>query len=396
MKQKIFKSLKVFSFFLLILFVGAFIYIVISIRFPVFDIDKNPSVKIHYKIDKNDELVDHISITSFRLKNKFGGHMGLNPIYHLAQSIFYQPREFKLCFAEGGELAFKRQTSSHWFTHFGWAYYLDREGIKAFLENLPKNKVINEGIVVEGNCTLHFDDNHAIAKYALHYVLPHLKSFYSSKSLMNVTYNQALKVAKTRIKLDAGYTQLDTAIRQNCLDCVKELIAKGVNVNGPVSTVKNESYSNQKSQKKIITPLRIAMRKKNVEIFTYLLGQGARDKLSYSAKKDRVKYFTLQLNHGADINEKDYYGHTPLGAAINYRCFECVKQLVNRGVDVNTLSDNQTPLNAALLTNNYEITKYLLDHGAKKELLGRGFTAYDIINRGDMVKNNRIIELFKN
>ena len=154
------------------------------------------------------------------------------------------------------------------------------------------------------------------------------------------------------------------------------------------------STSVQRSRDELIPPLRKALEKNNFEIFEYLVSQGARDNLSYSAKPDTYQLLKLLVHAGTDINELDKYGRHALEAAIRYKCLECVKLLVASGVNLNTRYNGHTPVNMALETNNYEMLTFLLEHGAKKSIPGSGMSPYDIINKTERVKDPRILELF--
>lgn len=53
----------------------------------------------------------------------------------------------------------------------------------------------------------------------------------------------------------------------------------------------------------------------------------------------------LLLDAGADVNVKDYYGHTPLAIACQTGNFGTIKLLIDKGADVNFANNNKnTPL----------------------------------------------------
>lgn len=390
------KLSKIIGLLFLLYCIGVFVYISISLRFPVFDIDKDPYINIIFSADRDNKLTAQLSATSFQSKYRFGGHFALNPAYFLAKYIFDNPKEYMLCLKDiNKEVPYHKQLSNDWGTLYGWSYHLNRDDADLFLKNLPKNLALTEADLVEGKCTSYSNQKETIAKFAIYFEQPRLDT-YVNKKLHGISLNQALDEAQFRLKYDAGFTQLNDAIRINCLSCIESLVLSGVTVNSPASDGKISPHTKPRANNDIRSPLQHALYGKNYDIFKYLLSQGAKDSLTFAASNETVQYLYLQIKYGSDVNEKDYDGRTPLEVAIRKKCIECVKLLVSNGANINALSRNQTPLNMALETNNYEMTKYLLDHGAKKHLVGRGFTAYDIVNRAGMVKDERIIKLIRN
>lgn len=70
-----------------------------------------------------------------------------------------------------------------------------------------------------------------------------------------------------------------------------------------------------------------------------------------------------------------------------------VLDLIDKGVDVNAMYDNDLPLHLAARVGNIEIVKALLQNGANKNLLARGFTASRLAT---IYGKNSIAELIDN
>jgi ankyrin repeat protein len=90
------------------------------------------------------------------------------------------------------------------------------------------------------------------------------------------------------------------------------------------------------------------------------------------------------IDHGADMDLKDYQGKTPLLISTEFRNpynqMAIVKLLVDNGADVNAIvSFGYTPLHAAAYDGHTEITKYLIDNGADVNAKTKnGETPYDL------------------
>ena len=139
-------------------------------------------------------------------------------------------------------------------------------------------------------------------------------------------------------------------IRKNNFDNVKILVEKyKININRN----KNSSGNGEKNDNAIF----YASTGKKLEILKYL------------------------LDHGGNINIKDYLGDTVLHYASYRNELETVKFLLTNGADINIRNnDGQTPLMDASKRCNLTIIKYLIKKGADpliKDL--NGFTAYDIV-----------------
>src|SRR5579871_2844053 len=70
---------------------------------------------------------------------------------------------------------------------------------------------------------------------------------------------------------------------------------------------------------------------------------------------------------------KDGGGLTPLAYAAREGCFDCAKDLVEAGADVNQLTlYGWSPLLVATQNRHYQLAAYLLDHGANPNLANKG------------------------
>ncbi|ORY63637.1 ankyrin [Neocallimastix californiae] len=114
-----------------------------------------------------------------------------------------------------------------------------------------------------------------------------------------------------------------------------------------------------------------------------------------------IKYL---LDHGANVNEKGYDGYNAILLATEKNNISIVKCLVEHGVDVNVtiykternrLIEHISPLCQAIINDNYNMVKYLLEYGAdpyKKYKYDSYFkkNAYELAkNKG----NSKIIDL---
>ena len=80
------------------------------------------------------------------------------------------------------------------------------------------------------------------------------------------------------------------------------------------------------------------------------------------------------LGHGADVNARNYYLHTPLHAAVEHRYseVELVRVLLEYGADVNTPNAfHSTPLHMAARYASAEVVRVLLEHGADVNAPGK-------------------------
>jgi len=207
-------------------------------------------------------------------------------------------------------------------------------------------------------------------------------------------------------------------------EIVKMLIAKGANVNTSL-------------EKDGITPLMLASRRGHTEIVKMLLAKGVDFNMSYAtavlmasdeghtnivqllvqakrqgadkkasigvtdlvlaAAAGKVDLVRTLLDEGADVNERDKYGFTPLMQAVFYNSnAETVRLLLKKGADVNAKDQNQdaTALIIAAGKSDINIVKILLDGGADVFAKTKaGWTAADVAFRDGRAD---ILELIKN
>jgi ankyrin repeat protein len=82
----------------------------------------------------------------------------------------------------------------------------------------------------------------------------------------------------------------------------------------------------------------------------------------WSGKNETVK---VLINRGADVNRRALDGYTPLLGASYYGFFDIAKLLIDKGADVNARSDyKSSPLMLATAANNDELSKLLINKGA--------------------------------
>ncbi len=178
---------------------------------------------------------------------------------------------------------------------------------------------------------------------------------------------------------------LSLAVSNDDIEEVKNLIAKGADVNGREKNSKNT------------TPLFLAVENGNAEITETLLNFGAkinaRDdekqtplmKLDEDATPELVR---LLIKHGAKINLTDKQGNTALILAVEYGRAEVLQELINNGADVNAQNnEGTTALMRAAFDDDLEKVKILLLAGANVNLKNKeGETAFEQTTDEDIEK----------
>jgi hypothetical protein len=167
---------------------------------------------------------------------------------------------------------------------------------------------------------------------------------------------------------------LAKAVEQNDIDEVKNLIARGEDVNG-----KEEDKT---------TPLFIAVEKGNLEIAKLLIDFGAKVNarneekqtplmmLSDETSKELVE---LLLDNGAKVNLTAKDGNTALIVAAQTAKPEVLQALIDAGAEINAKNeDGQTALINAAYADDLEKVRMLLNAGAEVNAQNNdGETAYD-------------------
>lgn len=165
--------------------------------------------------------------------------------------------------------------------------------------------------------------------------------------------------------IPAQATELTDAIDNGNQPKAESLIKNGADVN-------TKDYLG-------FTPLHIAAYRGDVKIIKLLLAKGADIKSKDTAntsgplfqavtvKNDKnVAAAQLLIDAGADINEKNIGGYTPLHTAASDGSIEIVKILVAKGVNINAKANNgDTPLSMASRNGQKKVVTYLKSKGAK-------------------------------
>jgi ankyrin repeat protein len=92
-----------------------------------------------------------------------------------------------------------------------------------------------------------------------------------------------------------------------------------------------------------------------------------RDALWAAVRAGDVKAINKAIEDGADVNARNEYGVSALWIAAGKGKLEVVKALVDRGADVNSRDDiwYQTPLSQAVAGQQLELSRFLLEAGAR-------------------------------
>lgn len=172
-------------------------------------------------------------------------------------------------------------------------------------------------------------------------------------------------------------SELSSAVADEDVDKVRELINKGANVNA-----KEDGYSK-------ITPLFIAVETGNIEIVQLLLDNGAKINAQDKGKQTPLmrldddattELVGLLVRYGAKVSAADKEGHTALILAAGGSNAAVVKALIDAGADVNAATKaGQTALMEAAEYDDLESVKLLLEAGARVNAKNKdGETAWDL------------------
>jgi ankyrin repeat protein len=150
-----------------------------------------------------------------------------------------------------------------------------------------------------------------------------------------------------------GYTPLIKSVLEDRDDVIKLLLSRGADVNiidKDGYTFNNYINKNYKSE--------------NVRSYLYENLPGIRKDMYneliyapilYEVDEENIQRVEELLNKGADINEPDIIGQTPLiKASLNYN-FEMIKLLLSRGADVNIIDKDGCTFKSHLTVKNEEI-----------------------------------------
>ena len=167
---------------------------------------------------------------------------------------------------------------------------------------------------------------------------------------------------------------------------IQRLVAKGANVN----MVGRDG----------ITPLLLAMLRRNLSTFRQLLELGADanyltggdSAVHFAAAADDLNWLKLVLQHGGDPNLVGKYGQTPLFGALSAIQMENLQLLIQSGADLNHQdSTGNTAMMRAAGLNRYDLVLTLLDAGADYRVTDHwGFSLADDIARSRVDPNNEL------
>jgi len=115
----------------------------------------------------------------------------------------------------------------------------------------------------------------------------------------------------------------------------------------------------------------------------------------FTEKKEKIDCVKLLIDFGAQLNEKNMTGGTPLHDAAEHGHIECLSKLIECGAEVNEKdNDGETPLHAATHAESLDVIKELLKHGADKNIRNNvGLLPVDIANQKG---HKNCAELLKN
>lgn len=194
---------------------------------------------------------------------------------------------------------------------------------------------------------------------------------------------------------DYGETELFRAIKNDNVKMIKLLIRYGANVNHQSGNGSTPliNFLNSDSKKQEIVDLLIsngadvsltenvngcdaliyAIQNLSVTNLNSILSRvsdinAERDgevPLSYAIHANNTLAIQLLLNHPTvDVNRINVSGVTPLGAALLKNNIDVVKQLIQKNADVNCKSEGYTPIQIAIALKNLPLIQALLENGA--------------------------------
>lgn len=167
----------------------------------------------------------------------------------------------------------------------------------------------------------------------------------------------SLTVSKVTAQPDRQDTELITAVRGKNLEKTKQLLAKGVDVNG-------ENYYGE-------TAIEVAIKSNQLEMVRYLITQGASDRwgVEHAAANNNLPMVRLLIEHDFSLGESIVF-------AAEHNNMEMVRVLVNAGSEVNISQKRKsgifkkyyvTPIEFAVMHDNATMVTFLIDHGVSSE-----------------------------
>lgn len=150
----------------------------------------------------------------------------------------------------------------------------------------------------------------------------------------------------------AGRTPLHEAANGGHIDAVKALLANGANVEAKRTSG--------------FTPLHDAIVKKQRDVAELLIAHGAKIHGEMSAAYVDKQTVQLLIDLGADVNQRDKRGMSPLDEAALHGNTDVLQLLLNHGADVNASSEyGSTPLHYTGDRGEAEAAKLLIKNGAE-------------------------------
>ena len=199
------------------------------------------------------------------------------------------------------------------------------------------------------------------------------------------------------VRKKSPVTPLIVAVRNGNLDCVKALLKYGAEIEGrgDFMHIFEDDSCPVPYNYKCCTPLFVAATCGNVEILRFLVENGANvnatddfgvTPLMAAVENQFLDAVTFLIDQGADVNLQDSSGLTVLHYAteVSIDPSSCliVKQLINRGANINAVTNDEklTPLMLACKNKNVSVVNCLLQNGANVALTSdNGWTALHFV-----------------
>jgi len=93
---------------------------------------------------------------------------------------------------------------------------------------------------------------------------------------------------------------------------------------------------------------------------------GSAPPLVLAAREGRVNAVRYLLDQGADVNARDTTGNTALAEATYYAQTSVIKELIDRGANINLITNGSTPLDIALNKNDITVIDMLKHYGGRQ------------------------------